>query len=195
MEQIVARERILNVAQDLFARNDFKKVTFREIAKHARIAFTLITYHFGTKERLYDAVIETLGAEIDADLRVMRASKSNPADRLREFAVLIYQFACKYPAISMVYLNDQAQPSAQNETMRKLSTAGIKFLHDTIQEGIKTGAFKKVSSIENARIQYAAILYYFFMRDQKVNSLPSFTADYKKYLDQAMDIFLNGLAK
>ena len=195
MEQIVARERILNVAQDLFARNDFKKVTFREIAKHARIAFTLITYHFGTKERLYDAVIETLGAEIDADLAVMRASKSSPADRLREFAVLIYQFACKYPAISMVYLNDQAQPSAQNETMRKLSVAGIKCLQDTLQEGIQTGVFKKIKSVENARIQFAAILYYFFMRDQKINSLPSFTADYKEYLDQAMDIFLNGLIK
>ncbi|MEI6286722.1 MAG: TetR/AcrR family transcriptional regulator [Bacillota bacterium] len=195
MEQIVARERILNVAQDLFARNDFKKVTFREIAKHARIAFTLITYHFGTKERLFDAVIETLGAEIDADLRVMSESKSNPADRLREFALLIYQFACKYPAISMVYLNEQALPSAQNETMQKLSATGINFLQATIQEGIKTGVFKKIKSVENARIQYAAILYYFFMRDQKINSLPSFTADYKKYLDQSMEIFLNGLIK
>ena len=95
----------------------------------------------------------------------------------------------------MVYLNDQAQPSAQNETMRKLSVAGIKFLQDTLQEGIQTGVFKKIKSVENARIQFAAILYYFFKRDQKINSLPSFTADYKEYLDQAMDILLNGLIK
>lgn len=195
MEQIVARERILNVAQDLFAHNDFKKVTFREIAKHARIAFTLITYHFGTKERLYDAVIESLSAEIDADLKAMLASKSSPANRLREFAELIYKFACKYPAISMVYLNDQALPSSQNETMRKLSSAGIKFLRDTINEGMKDGSFKRIESVENAHIHFAAILYYFFLRDHKINSLPSFTADYKKYLDQSVNIFLDGLAK
>ena len=195
MEQVVARDRILNVAQELFARNDFKKVTFREIAKHARIAFTLITYHFGTKEKLYDAVIESLSAEIAMDIEKMRASTSSPAEKMREFAGLIYKFACKYPAISMVYLNEQALPSSQNETMRKLSNAGVQFIEDTLIAGIASGTFKKIASVENARIQYAALLYYFFLRDQRINELPSFTHDYKIYLEQAMDLFLYGLSK
>jgi AcrR family transcriptional regulator len=51
------RQRILDVAERLFADAGFHATSIREIATHAQCQFALIGYHFGSKEELLDQVI------------------------------------------------------------------------------------------------------------------------------------------
>jgi AcrR family transcriptional regulator len=53
-----ARNRLLDAALHLFARNGFAKTSTREIAQAARVNLSSISYYFGDKEGLYRAVIE-----------------------------------------------------------------------------------------------------------------------------------------
>ncbi len=50
------RERILDVAEELFAQHGFDGVTMRDIASGAGVDVALASYHFGKKRDVFDAV-------------------------------------------------------------------------------------------------------------------------------------------
>lgn len=77
-----ARKRnILLAAEKLFALQAFKAVTMRDIANEAGLSLALLTYHFGTKVELLNAVFEHRESYI-ADrlvaLQQVRKDKKNP---------------------------------------------------------------------------------------------------------------------
>lgn len=51
-----SKERILNIALELFANNGFDKTSTREIAQKANVNISAIKYYFGDKESLYKTV-------------------------------------------------------------------------------------------------------------------------------------------
>jgi TetR/AcrR family transcriptional regulator len=52
------RAKVLEAGERLFAERGFAGVSFRELAQESGVSMGLIQYHFGTKERLYEAVKE-----------------------------------------------------------------------------------------------------------------------------------------
>lgn len=56
------RDRILDVAEELFALHGFDGVTLRQIAKGAGVDVALANYHFGKKLDLFNAVFERRAA-------------------------------------------------------------------------------------------------------------------------------------
>ena len=52
------RERILSAAENLFAADGFETVSLRDITGAAGANVAAVNYHFGSKERLIDAVVE-----------------------------------------------------------------------------------------------------------------------------------------
>lgn len=60
------REKILTVAQKLFADAGFDAVSMRHVGGEADVPFALVTYHFETKLGLYKAVFRQWGGTISA---------------------------------------------------------------------------------------------------------------------------------
>jgi len=54
------KEKILKVAMQLFAQKGFDGVSVREICKQADVNLCLISYYFGGKQELYNAIIDDL---------------------------------------------------------------------------------------------------------------------------------------
>ena len=52
----VARESILDAAEDLFSKHGFYGVTIREVVREAGVDTALVHYYFGAKRALFDAV-------------------------------------------------------------------------------------------------------------------------------------------
>jgi AcrR family transcriptional regulator len=52
------KERILDAAEMLFANRGFDAVSLRDITVKAEVTLALASYHFGTKERLFESVVE-----------------------------------------------------------------------------------------------------------------------------------------
>ena len=79
------RERILDAAEELFARRGYHGVSIRDITRDAGVDVALVNYHFGTKEALLDSVLtrrsEVLNAERMALLQACmdRARSGAPA--------------------------------------------------------------------------------------------------------------------
>lgn len=56
--QVSKADRILDVAEELFALHGFDGVTMRQIAQRARVDVALANYYFGRKRAVFDAVFE-----------------------------------------------------------------------------------------------------------------------------------------
>jgi AcrR family transcriptional regulator len=81
------RRRVLGAATQLFSERGFARVTVRDICKKARANVAAVNYHFGGKDGLYRAVIETAIATMQETTDAARAAgKGKPPDvRLREY--------------------------------------------------------------------------------------------------------------
>ena len=55
---VIAADRILDAAEDLFSKRGFDGVTMREVANLANVDAALAHYYFATKQGLFDAVLE-----------------------------------------------------------------------------------------------------------------------------------------
>ena len=55
---ISKEENILFAAEKLFAEKGFEGTSTREIAKDANVNISMISYYFGSKEKLYEKLVE-----------------------------------------------------------------------------------------------------------------------------------------
>jgi AcrR family transcriptional regulator len=78
------RERILDAAERLFARNTFEGASIREIAKAAGVPVALVNFHGGSKEELYFTVVARRADELsDARLDALERGKRGGPFTLR----------------------------------------------------------------------------------------------------------------
>jgi AcrR family transcriptional regulator len=80
------RERILTVAERLFARHGFNGVSMRDLAAAAKVPLALVSYHFGPKKALYRAVFARRYVEV-TDERLSRLASldvQHPAETMIE---------------------------------------------------------------------------------------------------------------
>jgi AcrR family transcriptional regulator len=81
--------RILDAAERLFAEVGYDAVSVRDVAKRAKILLGLITYHFRTKEIMFEAVIARRAEELNANRRKALAQLHDPT---LEELIHAYQF-------------------------------------------------------------------------------------------------------
>lgn len=101
------RDRILGVANDLFAEKGYGGTSIREISKQAQVSLSAINYHFESKESLYAYVfemnyqwmeesIEKIGADTKIDTkeftwRLFEFFVNNSSPLLNTFKIFLYQ--------------------------------------------------------------------------------------------------------
>lgn len=91
------RQRILDCAARVFAREGFEGASTRALAEAAGVNIATLAYHFGDKAGLYEATIERvyerlLAVELDLD-----ALPPAPADRVRVLVGRLYAVARRHP--------------------------------------------------------------------------------------------------
>ncbi|WP_101757432.1 TetR/AcrR family transcriptional regulator [Oceanicoccus sp. KOV_DT_Chl] len=98
MSESNVRERILQAAAKCFLENDYKKVTTREIASQANANVAMISYYFGNKSQLFEAVITEYFAEIYQSLDVS-GKEASLEDALLESWQVYYSVMMKNPEL------------------------------------------------------------------------------------------------
>ncbi|MBA4072656.1 MAG: hypothetical protein C0497_12590 [Gemmatimonas sp.] len=82
-------ERLLAAAADLFARDGFDAVSVRRITSRAKANLGAITYHFGSKEALFHAVIDRVGAHLADRFVSIAAEKGAPLERIGRIVTMV----------------------------------------------------------------------------------------------------------
>lgn len=92
-------QRILDAAEALFAEHSFDGVTTRDITSLAGVRLNLLSYHFGSKQKLFEQVIdrrlETVVQRREQILATLRGSGQAPSVRaiLKAFIQPYYELA------------------------------------------------------------------------------------------------------
>ncbi len=147
MEERTARDAILRAARNLFTSKGFASTAVREICQEAGVTAPVLYYHFGSKEGLFEAVVEdTLTLDgFHALLRQEVAAPSDPWARLRAY---VGTYLTHFPTHVLnpgLHLNNSTQ--LHGASLRQLSSgieAIFQLAREILQAGIAAGQFREV---------------------------------------------------
>ena len=103
------RRAILDAAEECFATAGFTGATTRQVAARAGVNVATLHYHFGSKEKLYRAVLDAVARE---DIPLLSRGET-PAERLSSAVEALWDFGAAHPALSRLsVLHRLAGPAA-----------------------------------------------------------------------------------
>jgi AcrR family transcriptional regulator len=99
------KDKLERVARDLFAGRGFEAVSAEELVAKADVTRGALYHHYGGKEGLFAAVVETVMAELHADLARETAGLPDPLLAL-ERGIGVFLKACSEPSVQSILLVD-----------------------------------------------------------------------------------------
>lgn len=163
-----SRDKILDVAEVLFARRGFEGVGMRGVADAAGLGKSSLFHHFRSKAQLYLAVLERLLAHIDERLRAALALAAPSAARLDRWTdALIDALAEREPAARLLLrrlfeddaFDAAAWPEGQGAERRIESI--LQGILDLLREGTEAGEFRAASGPHTVQTLIGATVYHF----------------------------------
>ena len=144
------RSVILQTASELFAKNGFDAVSIREISKAADVNIALISYHFGSKEGLFTAIIESRLPLMGEMLRGIQEQNIACWEKMCQAidAYVMRLFSNK--AFSRMLYREMSLNSRPEHTQRALDfiMKNMLIFEKIIEEGQTNGEFKTAIDVK-----------------------------------------------
>ena len=146
MEYSEKQMAIINTAEKLFAVTGFDATSVRDIAKEAGVNIAMISYYFGSKEKLMEAVFEQRTNNIR--IKVENLMQNQEMTNLQKVNILIDDYVEKFISQQEFHkimmreqLIDKNTPIAG--FIHELKKRNLQSIKKLIQDGQKSGEFKK----------------------------------------------------
>jgi AcrR family transcriptional regulator len=140
------RARIVAAAIEEFAARGFKGASMDAIAARTHTTRALINYYFGSKEKLYIAVLEQVYSEIRDAEGGLDLDHLEPAAAVRRIVEFTYTYYVEHEGfVRLVVAENQARGRhlKKSKAMRTLNRPIIVRLADVVARGQKQGVFRK----------------------------------------------------
>jgi AcrR family transcriptional regulator len=135
------RDLLLDAAEDAFAEGGFRGASVRQITGRARANLGSVTYHFGSKAALFEAVVERAVRDLHAALAVAARGGGSPPERLERLLLAHFGFLHEHPRlrrlILQVLLRDEDLPTAIQYFRRAMGLVA-----EVIADGQASGHFR-----------------------------------------------------
>ena len=139
-------EKLIDIAESLFAEKGFYGTSIRDLAEGIAIAKSSLLHHFPTKEKLYGAVLKKLADEMTAEVKGIRKQFSNEKDQIFQFIQLLCDNSGKKPNRESIILRELIDNPKRAEKAKKWFFVDyFRELTDMIRSGQIHGKFKPVS--------------------------------------------------
>ena len=141
----VNRARIVLAAIDEFAARGVKGASMDAIAARTQTTRALINYYFGSKEKLYIAVLERVYSEIREAEGELDLDHLRPADAVRRIVEFTYNYYLTHEGfVRLVVAENQAsgRQLRKSKAMRTLNRPIIDRLSRVIARGQAEGLFR-----------------------------------------------------
>ncbi len=136
---------ILQVAETLFAEKGFDGTSIRNIAKEAKINIAMVSYYFGSKERLLESLIIHRTSDLKFQLENLLEEDLEPIDKINKLIELyINRINCNRGIYKILHFEFSAKKrDVSLEAFSELKKGNLKSLEMIIQDGQKKGIFRK----------------------------------------------------
>lgn len=140
---------IINVAIELFSKNGFEGTSMRDLASAAEVNIAMINYYFGSKEKLFEAIVEGRSEKARKELEELAQddtlSSIQKMERVIEMQVnKVLQKRHFHKVLqNEVMLNKRPELNIAIGNIFKRNSV---ILRSIIEEGYKKGEFNKVDA-------------------------------------------------
>lgn len=140
------REALLRAARDLLAEKGLPGVTSREVAERAGVQPALVSYYFGGKDALLQAVIDLVALEMQDLLKQAALRKGSVEERLRALieAWVIAMASDPYAPRLMTERVLFAESDVIDEFVAKFARPSLATIRSLLEEGRKRGEFRDI---------------------------------------------------
>jgi len=196
------REKILEAAEELFARRGFAGVGLSEIAEAVGLGKSSLFHHFPTKAQLYAAVMERILVEIEDALTRALAAGGSPVERFDRWVDTIVDLLGARPAHSRLLLrslfeDDELSGNSQEEQAANFTLARIiESISGLLREGMTSGVLRAASIPHSLQSMIGLIIYHFASGEFGAEMLgrPVFApAEVKRRKDEIKALLHHGL--
>ena len=146
------RERMLEVAAELFSKKNYHEVMMDDVARLTDVAKGTVYNYFTSKEELYFTIMSTKLGHLNSSLKNKIASEISVIDSLHTYTIQLYMFMMKYQNFFLMYQKEYL--NAQNEfcnELRMMNEELKSILSDIIYKGKRENHFRDVE--ENFAVQ------------------------------------------
>ena len=195
-----SRDKILDVAEALFARRGFAGVGLSEVAEGTGLGKSSLFHHFRSKAQLYAAVIGRILARIETTLLRALAGGGGPMARLDRLMDAFIDELAAHPTHARLLLRslfeddelagDLPEEQDANETLRRITTSMAQLL----REGMTTGVFRLASVAHTLQSLIGITIYHFASGEfgDELVGRPVFSAAEVKRRKQEVRALLHG---
>ena len=193
-----SREKLMGAATQLFAEKGFSGVSIRELAAAAGVNSSLISYHFGGKEGLYEAVVASQYERVIGRFEKIATAPGTARDKIRMYAEVIrLNHTVDQPFMARLIQGELSMPTACLENViRKYTARMAQVVTGIIQEGMDKGEFRTDIPPIFAAVSLAGMCnFYFVLREITKAVLPESEKQDSAFIEAALQIYLKGMGR
>ena len=141
---------ILQVAEKLFAEKGFDGTSIREISKIATINIAMVSYYFGSKEKLLESLVIFRTSDLKIKLENLFEETLSPFEKLAKFIQFYIEKVNDHKNMHQI-LNFETSSKKRvldSDVFTAVKKANLDILKNIIQEGKDANLFKNDINIE-----------------------------------------------
>lgn len=193
---------IMEAAEKLFAEQGFAGTSVRDIAEAAHVNLAMISYYFGSKEKLMEAMFHHRGSDFKIQLENILQNKNlSPIQKVEklidDYIERIFKKQCFHKIMTREQIANSS--AAITEKIYELKQRNYSLIKQLIQEGQKSGDFKKsidvsflMMTLSGTSSQLVNAQHYY----RKINNLESMSnEEFEKTMKKKLSSYLKNLFK
>lgn len=136
------REALLRTARQLFAHQGYDATSIRQITREAGANLGAVTYHFGSKQALYHAVLEAVLGPFARRIIAAAEGPRPPLDRASDVVREYFELLAETPDLPFLLIQEmmarREAPTPITSTLRRVTGA----LGDLVRAGQEDGSIR-----------------------------------------------------
>jgi len=201
MEYNEKQIQIMEAAERLFADKGFAGSSVRDIAEAAGVNLAMISYYFGSKEKLMEAMFQHRGQYFKIQLESILHSDMKPMQKVEklidDYIDRIFKKQCFHKVMMREQMVNSIGPIS--EQIAQLKQTNQDLFRQLIQEGQKKGDFKKGVDIPFLMITLVGTASHLIGTQhyyRQANNLQSLSGEeFEKHIKKKLSAYLKTLFK
>jgi AcrR family transcriptional regulator len=141
--------KILQVAEKLFAEKGFDGTSIRDIAREAKINVAMVSYYFGSKEKMLESLIFSRTSDMKLQLESLSKEVISPVEKINKLIALyitqINRNKCIYQILHFELTSKKRELDLKSFT--EVKKQNFEIIKKIIEEGQEKGVFRKEVNI------------------------------------------------
>lgn len=202
MEYNEKQIQIMDAAERLFAEQGFAGTSVRDIAEAAKVNLAMISYYFGSKEKLMEAMFHYRGSHLKMQLEnILNNTSLSPVQKMEKMIDDYIDRILKKQCFHKIMVREQMVNNSGpiSKQIIQLKQNNMALIRELIGEGQKKGEFKKnvdisllMMTLVGTTSQLVTAQHYY----RKINHLESLSdEEFEKHMKKKLSTYLKNLFK